>query len=130
MQETERPAKPESADELRLAHHDDRGVTVIEVDGEIDVFTCRLLRELLLNLLSRGQQHLVVNMDKTVFIDAAGLGVLVSAWHRLDSERGTLALAGLPPRIRRVFDIAGLTGEVFAIHDSTEQAIDAVKAKS
>jgi anti-anti-sigma regulatory factor len=54
----------------------------------------------------------------------------VWAWHRLDSERGTLALAGLPPRIRRMFDIAGLTGEVFAVHDSTEQAIDAVRAKS
>jgi anti-sigma B factor antagonist len=77
MQETERPAKPEPADELRLAHHEDRGVTVIEVDGEIDVFSCHLLRELLLTLLNRHQQHLVVNMDKTVFIDAAGLGVRV-----------------------------------------------------
>jgi anti-sigma B factor antagonist len=130
MQETERLAKPGPADELRLAHHEDRGVTVIEVDGEIDVFTCRLLRELLLSLLSRHQKHLVVNMDKTVFIDAAGLGVLVWAWHRLDNERKTLALARLPPRIRRIFDIAGLTGELFAVHDSTEQAIDAVSAKS
>jgi anti-sigma B factor antagonist len=130
MQETGEPAKPGPADELRLAHHDDRGVTIVEVDGEIDVFTCRLLRELLLSLLDRDQQHLVINMDKTAFIDAAGLGVLVWAWHRLDSERRTLALAGLPPRIRRIFDIAGLTGEVFAVHDSAEQAINAVRAKS
>jgi anti-sigma B factor antagonist len=131
MQETERPAKPGPADELRLAHHYDCGVTVIEVDGELDAFTCPLLRELLLSLLDRHQrQHLVINMDKAVFIDAAGLGVLVWAWHRLDSEQGKLALASLPPRIRRVFDIAGLTGEVFAIHNSAEQAIDAVKAKS
>jgi anti-sigma B factor antagonist len=130
MQETERPAKPEAADELRVAHHEDRGVTVIEVDGEIDVFTCGLLRELLLTLLGRNQQHLVVNMDETVFIYAAVLGVLMWAWHRLDSEQGTLALVGLSRRIRRVFDIAGLTGEVFAIHDSTGQAIDAVRAKS
>jgi anti-anti-sigma regulatory factor len=34
--------------------HEHRGVTVIEVGGEIDVFTCRLLRELLLSILSRG----------------------------------------------------------------------------
>jgi anti-anti-sigma factor len=69
-------------------------------------------------------------MGKTVFIDAAGPGVLVWARHRLDSERGTLVRTGLSPRIRRIFDIAGLTGEVFAVYDSTEQAIDAVSAKS
>jgi hypothetical protein len=56
--------------------HEHRGVTVIEVGGEIDVFTCRLLRELLLSILSRQQHLVVVNMDKTVFVDAAGLGVL------------------------------------------------------
>jgi hypothetical protein len=43
---------------------------------------------------------------------------------------GTLTLAGLPPRIRRIFDIAGLTGEVLAFHHSIEQAIGAVRAKS
>jgi hypothetical protein len=100
------------------------------------VFTCRLLRELLLSLLSRHQQHLVVDMDKTVFIDAAGLGVLVwgmaSAGQRAGDTRPSWPAIPHPPgvRFRRVFDIAGLTGEVFAVHDSTEQAIDAVRAKS
>jgi len=65
--------------DLKLGHHAKDGIEVIDVQGEIDMYTAPRLRELLIDLVSTGSYQLVVNLDKVRFLDSAGLGVLVGA---------------------------------------------------
>jgi hypothetical protein len=44
----------EPADRLRLEYRTDGSVAIVDVDGEIDVFTCGLLRDRLLALVDEG----------------------------------------------------------------------------
>ena len=60
--------------DLKLGHHAKDGIEVIEVQGEIDMYTAPQLRELLIDLVSRGSYQLVVNLDKVGFLDSADLG--------------------------------------------------------
>ncbi|CAO0837571.1 Anti-sigma factor antagonist OS=Streptomyces microflavus OX=1919 GN=rsbV_1 PE=3 SV=1 [Streptomyces microflavus] len=53
--------------------------TVVEVGGEIDVYTAPKLREQLVELVNDGSYHLVVDMEGVDFLDSTGLGVLVAA---------------------------------------------------
>ena len=61
--------------DLKLGHHAKDGIEVIDVQGEIDMYTAPRLRELLIDLVSKGSYQLVVNLDKVGFLDSTGLGV-------------------------------------------------------
>ena len=64
--------------DLRLDVTEQRGWSVIDVGGEIDVATAPRLREAVLGLINQGRYDVVVNLTATDFIDSTGLGVLIS----------------------------------------------------
>ena len=96
--------------------------SVVDVKGEIDVYTAPKLREKLIELVSEGSHHVVVNLEGVDFLDSTGLGVLVGGLKRLRSHDGDLTLVCTQPRILKVFEITGLT-KVFAIHESVDDAV-------
>jgi anti-sigma B factor antagonist len=110
--------------DLKLGHYARDGIEVIDVAGEIDIYTAPRLRELLIGLVSRGSYHLVVNMQKVEFVDSTGLGVLVGGLRRVRARDGTLDLVCTRQPILKIFKITGLT-EVFGIYETVDQAIAA-----
>jgi anti-sigma B factor antagonist len=95
---------------------------VLEVGGEIDVYTAPKLREKLIELVNEGSYHLVVDLERVDFLDSTGLGVLVGGLKRVRNHDGSLALVCTQDKILKIFRITGLT-KVFPIHDSVEEAI-------
>ena len=114
--------------DLKLGHYAKDGIEVIDVQGEIDMYTAPRLRELVINLVSKGHYQLVVNLDKVGFLDSTGLGVLVGGLRRVRAHDGSLDLVCTRERILRIFRITGLT-EVFGIYETVDQAIAARKGK-
>lgn len=96
--------------------------TVLAVKGEVDVYTAPRLREKLVELVSQGKLQIIVDLEGVDFLDSTGLGVLVGGLKRLRSHDGDLGLVCSQPRVRKVFEITGLT-KVFAIHDSLGSAV-------
>ena len=114
--------------DLKLGHYDKDGIEVIDVQGEIDMYTAPRLRELLIDLVSKGSYQLVVNLDKVGFLDSTGLGVLVGGLKRVRVHDGSLDLVCARERILRIFRVTGLT-EVFGIYETVDQAIAATKGR-
>ena len=97
---------------------------VVDVKGEIDVYTAPKLREKLIELVSDGSYDVVVNLEGVDFLDSTGLGVLVGALKRVRTHDGELALVCAEPRILKVFEITGLT-KVFPMFASVDEAVAA-----
>ena len=114
--------------ELKLGHHTQDGIEVVDVEGEIDVYTAPRLRELLIDLVNKNNYNLVVNMERVEFLDSTGLGVLVGGLKRVRAYDGSLDLVCTQERILKIFRITGLT-KVFGIHDTVDEAIAARKAE-
>ena len=114
--------------DLKLGHHAKDGTEVIDVQGEIDMYTAPRLRELLIDLVSRGSYQLVVNLDQVGFLDSTGLGVLVGGLKRVRAHDGSLDLVCTQQRILKILKITGLT-EVFGIYQTVDQAIAARRGK-
>ncbi|MFO7252118.1 MAG: STAS domain-containing protein [Actinomycetes bacterium] len=110
--------------DLKLDHRTEGQLTIVEVEGEIDVYTAPRLRELLIDLVNKGNFHLLVNMEKVDFLDSTGLGVLVGGLKRVRAHDGSLELVCTQERILKIFRITGLT-KVFGIYSSVEEAKEA-----
>ncbi len=104
------------------------GIEVVYPRGELDSYTAPRLRELLIDLVSRQNYHLVVSLEEVEFMDNRGLGVLVGGLKRVRAHDGALAVVCTQERILRPFRITGLT-KVFGAYDSVDEAIEELKAK-
>lgn len=102
----------------RAASH----MTVVEVGGEIDVYTAPSLRDHLVGLINSGNHQLVVDLAGVDFLDSTGLGVLVGALKRVRENGGSLLLVCTQERLLRIFRITGLA-KVFPIFSSIEDAV-------
>ncbi len=107
--------------ELSLSTRESAGTLVVDVGGEIDVYTSPKLRERLVGLVDEGATSIVVDLDDVEFIDSTGLGVLVGVLKRVRSRGGSLGLVCSREGLLRVFTITGLE-KVFAIYPSVDEA--------
>src|SRR3954451_6969864 len=110
--------------DLSLSTRTEGDRTIVEVGGEIDVYTAPRLREQLVDLVADGKYHLVVDMERVDFLDSTGLGVLVGGLKRVRAHDGSLRLVCTQERILKIFRITGLT-KVFPIRDFVEDALAA-----
>ena len=60
--------------DLKLGHYSKDGIEVVDVEGEIDIYTAPRLRELLIDLAGKNSYQLVINMDKVGFLDSPASG--------------------------------------------------------
>jgi anti-sigma B factor antagonist len=113
--------------ELSLSTYDSGDHTVLEVGGEVDVYTAPRLRERLVELVEQGSRHVVVDLSRVEFLDSTGLGVLVGALKRLRAVNGTFGLVCAHERLLKIFRITALD-RVFALYDTVEAATAATGA--
>ena len=107
--------------DLSLSTRTEGDRTIVEVGGEIDVYTAPKLREALVELVNAGRYQIIVDVERVDFLDSTGLGVLVGGLKRVRAHEGSLRLVCTQERILKIFRITGLT-KVFAIHDSVPAA--------
>jgi anti-sigma B factor antagonist len=110
--------------DLKLGHYGKGDMEVVDVEGEVDIYTAPRLRDLLIELVGENKYRIIVNLQKVEFLDSTGLGVLVGGLKRVRAHDGSLDLVCTQERILKIFRITGLT-KVFGIHETVDQAIAA-----
>lgn len=92
------------------------------MNGDIDISSARELREKLVSLISQGVRHLVINLEATSYLDAAGVDVLVRAFKLLSAHGGTFSVACPHEHLLKVFEISALS-DAFAVYPSIDEAV-------
>lgn len=111
--------------ETSLRHRDD--VPVLDVIGEIDIYTTPQFKEAVSAAIDEGKPGIVINMTKVTYMDSSGFGTLLSATKRLRPIDGALYLAGCNDAITRMLQITRLN-TIFGIYATEEDAIAAAKS--
>lgn len=114
--------------DLRLRTRHTPGAIVVEVSGEVELHFAPQLREELYRVCEAGNPCIIVDLTGVSFIDSTGLGVLIGGLKRART-RGSLSLVCPQHKVRRVFEITGLTN-VFKIWNSVEEAINGCPSKT
>lgn len=95
---------------------------MLEVSGEVDIYTAPKLREKLVELIDAGNDRIVVDLERVGFMDSTGLGSLVAGLKRIRERDGELAIVCTREPVLKVLGITGLD-RVFPVHDSVEKAL-------
>lgn len=80
------------------------------ISGEIDAHTAPKLREQLLAIDTKSTNKAVLDLAGVGYMDSTGIGVIVAFYKSVIADGGELTLIGLSPRLKRLFDITGLSG--------------------
>jgi len=94
---------------------------LMELNGEVDVYTAPQLKESLVESVESGCVNIVVDLGQVGFIDSSGLGVLVGGLRRAKERNGAIRLVCSRESILKIFRITGLD-KVFPIFDTLEEA--------
>ena len=102
----------------------DSGTPVVRVMGEVDRATVQELEQTLLGGGEDLTGALIVDLTSCTFLDASGLGALITTRKRLHRSSRRLALVLSKPSVLRIFQITALD-QVFEIYPSLDAAVDA-----
>lgn len=95
---------------------------VLDVRGEIDLYTSPQLRDAIDREVGGGTPKVLVDLAGVSFMDSSGLGVLVGSLKRSRERGGELALVCTEGSVLKVLTITGLD-RVFPIHASVSDAL-------
>jgi anti-sigma B factor antagonist len=98
-------------------------IAFVDVSGRIVAGELMPLRETIREILARGEDNIVLNLQKVPYIDSAGIGELVTALVGVRRQGGCLRLMSLTPKVREVLDITKLL-TVFQVFENEAQALD------
>lgn len=99
-------------------------LTIVTVEGELDVHTAPQLSKVLDGVYGAGRS-VVVDLSGVPFMDSTGLSVFVTALKRTKEADGQLGLVVTEPAVLKVFMITGLD-TVLAVHESRAAALAAL----
>jgi anti-sigma B factor antagonist len=97
------------------------GASIVDLNGEIDVYTSPKVKETISELIDKGHYALVINLENVRYIDSTGLGVLIGGLKRVREHSGSVNLVCTNPQIKKIFDITGLS-KIFGIYDNEKAA--------
>ena len=98
-------------------------IVVLEVKGEVDAYTAKVLDKSLMDLLDQGQLRIVMDVSEVSFISSAGIRAILYAHRKAVQLGGEIRLVRPTDHIRRIFEIAGLL-ELLEINDELQETIN------
>jgi anti-sigma B factor antagonist len=93
---------------------------VLKLNGEVDAYTAPKLRETLIPLTEEKDAEVIVDLHEVQYMDSTGLGIFVGALKSSKEFGSTLKLRGMTERVRRLFEITGLS-EIMDIDNDIEE---------
>lgn len=105
---------------LNIIHN--KGITgdELKVIGEIDAYTAPELKDLLLDLTKQPGNTITIDFGETTYMDSTGIGVIVAAYKSSKVNHADMVVKGLTPRVKRLFDITGLS-DIVRIEPAKEE---------
>jgi len=106
--------------EVHIRNHE--RTAIIEVQGEVDLYTSPRMREAIIQAASVKTPTVVVDLSGVGYMDSSGVATLVEGLQLSRGYGGAFRLAGLGSAVREVFKFAKLE-KVFEIYSDAARAL-------
>ena len=104
---------------MRLRESREKGVDVLELEGEIDMHFAPVLRRLLQSKRDKRCPSLLLDMTAITFIDSTGLAVILEYVRDTNAYEGRFCIGGASENLRTIFEIVRLDRAIPIYHDAS-----------
>jgi anti-anti-sigma factor len=94
---------------MNITTKDVNEVTVVAVEGELDLDASQEAEKQLTKLREDGVKKMLIDLQKLEFISSAGLRVLLATAQEIKAAGGDLRVCNLNETVKEVFDISGFS---------------------
>lgn len=108
---------------MNSATRNNKGTTIVDVAGHIDLGSSPAFRKTLLDSL-KSTERLAVNLVAVKYIDSSGIASLLEVLKEAKNTQKRFVLFGLTIAVREVLQLCRLTN-VFEIHETEDEVVDA-----
>ena len=112
--------------DLKIKVKEENNIPLIDLIGEIDVYTYPRLNEVINKLINENKFNIIVNLESVKYIDSTGLGVLASSANKVAPQNGVLHIICSQPQIKKIFIVSGLLEKNFKLYANEAEAVTAV----
>jgi anti-sigma B factor antagonist len=110
-------------EKLKTSTRQIEGVTIVDLSGRITLGEASVVvRNLISDLMGKGNKKILLNLGEVDYIDSSGIGVLVSSFSTVRGQGGELKLVNLSKRIRDLLQITKLYN-LFDVKDDEAAAV-------
>ncbi len=92
---------------LRTEHTEGR--SIMHVGGEFDLEAASQMRAALHSLIEQADGGVTLDLRQLQYIDSTGIGILISLIKALHARDVAFDVVHIPPHIRKLFDMTGIT---------------------
>jgi anti-sigma B factor antagonist len=108
---------------IDVSTHQSDGIAVVGLRGRITLGEgTEALRDTVRDLLSQGQNRILLNLGEVNYIDSSGIGELVSAFTAANKQGGEVKLLNLTKKVHDLLQITKLY-TVFDVKDDEASAV-------
>lgn len=99
-------------------------VLIVHMDGELDHHSVDYVRQQIEDAISGDIfiKHLLIDVKNLVFMDSSGVGMLIGRYKTISARGGKVAVIGIAPQTKRIFEISGLFN-IFSVYENQREAI-------
>ena len=116
--------------DLNVSIRDRSNIPIIDLEGEIDVYTYPKLSDSLKLIFEKypDTKDLIINLGNVRYIDSTGLGVIANGANQIARlSSGVISIINATPQIRKIFDVSGLMSTNFAVYDNEDTAMSRIQ---
>jgi anti-anti-sigma factor len=106
---------------MDIVETDASGVLILEPSGSIDSTNAKAFTTQIIAAIQSRQCGVVIDFQKIKFISSAGFRSLLIIGKSIDDSKRKLALCGIGPEMKRLFELARFE-ELFVICSSRDEA--------
>ncbi len=112
-----------SEDIMNITIEDISGITVVHLDGRLDILSGENLQKTIDELIEDQKKYqILVDCEKLSFISSAGLRLFMIALKKLNKLGGRLAFSAFNGNNKKIFEITGYN-KFFSIFSSVEEGV-------
>ncbi|WP_027184156.1 STAS domain-containing protein [Desulfovibrio inopinatus] len=105
-----------------MKHTTENNITILEPDGRLDAIQAPHIKNITVQCVKNGMNKIVMDLSNVIFVDSAGLGILVSSLRQLANSGGDMKICGLRKEVRALFELTRLD-RVFDIYQERDAAV-------